>query len=166
MPIQSSSAAQSSSPNDGETTIINRGKVDSVNLYEVKENELETLEQGVLANLQFGFAVFLFSVALTCIAALATSNFKWEIVEIIFICLSIIGIVLGVFFMWSWSRTRKSVSKVISTIRSRIDQDSAQEPEEPDIQTEYPELGASEILTRETGRLTKLLDSINNKSKR
>ena len=134
MPEQSSSATQPSSSNDGETTIINRGRVDSVNLYEVKENELETLEQGVVANLQFGFAIFLFSVALTCIAALATSNFKWDIVKIIFICLSIIGIVLGVFFMWGWARTRKSVSNVISTIRNRIDSDPDEFREKPDIQ--------------------------------
>ena len=142
----------SSSPNDGETTIINRGKVDSLNLYEVKENELETLEQGVLANLQFGFAIFLFSVALTCIAALATSNFKWDIVKIIFICLSIIGIVLGVFFMWSWARTRKSVSKVVSTIRGRIDSDRDESGETPDMQAL---LLGSFVRTGELRRLTR-----------
>ena len=149
MPEQSSSVAQSSSFNDGETTIINRGRVDSVNLYEVKENELQTLEQGVVANLQFGFAIFLFSVALTCIAALATSNFKWDIVKIIFICFSIIGIVLGVFFMWSWSRTRKSVSIVISTIRNRIDSD-------PNESRETPNMRAVLLRTIELGQFARI----------
>ena len=134
MPTQSSSVGQTSPSNDGETLRVNRGRVDSVDVYEVKENELETLEQGVRANLQFGFAIFLFSAALTCVAALSTSNFKWEVVKIIFICLSIIGIVLGVFFIWSWWRTRKSVSKVISTIRNRIDRPLNDSYEAMDIQ--------------------------------
>ena len=56
--------------------LIRRGRVDSLNIYEVKEHELELLEKGSAGTLQFNFAIFLFSIALTCIIALATADFK------------------------------------------------------------------------------------------
>ena len=67
------------SPHDDEKLLVRRGRVGSVDLYEVKEHELELLEKGSTATLQFNFAIFLFSTAITCIVALVTSNFKWQV---------------------------------------------------------------------------------------
>lgn len=71
-------------PHSDEKLPVRRGRVASVNLYEVKEHELELLEKGAGGSLQFNFAIFLFSIALTCIAALATADFKWELAKTIF----------------------------------------------------------------------------------
>ena len=101
----------STSPNDEKHPIINRGRVEFLNLYEVKENELELLEKGSDANLQLSFAIFLFSTALTCAAALATSSFKWKIAESIFTFIIVVGLLLGTYLVISWWRSRKSIRK-------------------------------------------------------
>ena len=44
---------------------VRRGKVESVDLYEIKDSELDVLEQGTPATLQLNFAIFLFSTAFT-----------------------------------------------------------------------------------------------------
>lgn len=133
---------QHDSPSNDEKSIpVRRGRVDSVNLYEVKEEELELLEKGSPATLQLNFAIFLFSIAFACIIALATSNFKWQIVKSIFTFVSIIGILQGMYLIISWWRTRTSIAKVVSTIRDRINGNSiaGQVQEEPETQPENPE---------------------------
>lgn len=113
-------------PSAGETPLkVRRGRVDSVDLYEVKENELELLEKGSPATLQLNFAIFLISMAFTSIVALVTTNFKWPLVETIFIFLSLIGIFMGGYLLISWWRTRTSITKMIKTIRGRICDESA-----------------------------------------
>ena len=84
-------------PYDGETLPVRRGRVESINLYEVKEDELDLLEKGSQATLQLNFSIFLFSIAFTSIAALATSDFKWKIIESVFTVTSVIGILLGIY---------------------------------------------------------------------
>ena len=111
---------QPSPSNDEQTLVINRGRVKSFDLYEVKENELELLEKGSTANHEFGFGVFLLSTAITCLAALGTTDFKWQIVQQICIFLTLIGFILGAFFMMSWWRIRKSVKEVVLRIKDRI----------------------------------------------
>ncbi len=130
------------SPSNDEKSIpARRGRVDSVNLYEVKEEELELLEKGSPAPLQLNFAIFLFSIAFACITALATSNFKWQIVKSIFTFVSVIGILQGTYLIISWWRARTPIAKVVATIRDRINGNSiaAQVQEEPETQPKDPE---------------------------
>lgn len=118
--------SKNTSPKNDETTlVVRRGRVDSVDLYEVKENELDLLEKGSPATLQLNFAIFLFSIALTCIVALSTTTFKWDIVESIFIFSSIIGIFMGTYLLISWWKTRTSISHVIAVIKNRISNEEA-----------------------------------------
>lgn len=105
---------------DEKQLVVRRGRVDSVDLYEVKENELELLEKGSPATLQLNFAIFLFSIAITAIVALATTTFKWPIVETIFTFVAVVGILMGGYLIISWWRTRSSILKVIETIKNRI----------------------------------------------
>lgn len=129
------------SPYSDEKLLIRRGRVDSLNIYEVKEHELELLEKGAAGTLQFNFAIFLFSIALTCIAALATADFKWDIVKSIFVFTTVVGLIVGSYFMLSWWRTRTSLKEVVSVIRSRINGQASdvQIPEEPETQPKDPE---------------------------
>lgn len=129
------------SPYKDEKPLIRRGRVDSLNIYEVKEHELELLEKGAAGTLQFNFAIFLFSIALTCIAALVTADFKWEIVKSIFVFTTVVGFVVGSYLMLSWWRTRTSLKEVVSVIRSRINGQvpDTEIPEEPETQPRQPE---------------------------
>ena len=129
------------SPYKDEKPLIRRGRVDSLDIYEVKEHELEQLEKGIAGTLQFNFAIFLFSIALTCIAALATADFKWDIVRSIFVFTTIVGLIVGSYLMLNWWRTRTSLKEVVSVIRSRINGQlpDVQIPEEPETQPKDPE---------------------------
>ena len=128
------------SPHSDEKPLIRRGRVDSLNIYEVKEHELELLEKGAAGTLQFNFAIFLFSIALTCIAALATADFKWDLVKLIFAFVTVVGLIVGSYLMLSWWRTRTSLKEVVSTIRNRLNGDISQIeiPETPATQPKKP----------------------------
>ena len=124
-----------------EKPLIRRGRVDSVDLYEVKEHELELLEKGQVGMLQLNLAIFLFSIAFTCIAALATADFRWKIAETIFTFIIVVGILLGLCLILIWWRTKQSIAKVISTIRNRLNVEfpPIEIPESPETQPKKPE---------------------------
>ena len=132
--------ANPESPQNQDKLPVRRGRVASVDLYEVKEHELELLEKGAAGTLQFNFAIFLFSIALTCIAALATADFKWDLAKTIFTIITVVGLLFGGYLMLSWWRTRSSLKEVVSVIRSRINGQAtdAQIPEEPETQPQTP----------------------------
>ena len=111
-------------PTDGETGLkIRRGRVDSVDLYEVKDSELDVLEKGTSAELQLNFAIFLISVAFSAICSLSTSTFKYPKVETIFMLVSIVGVLGGTYLIIQWRRTRTSVTEICKRIRDRIPPD-------------------------------------------
>ena len=99
---------------------VRRGKVESVDLYEIKDSELDVLEQGTPATLQLNFAIFLFSTAFTSIGALATATFVNDIIRNTFLFVSIAGILLGVYLFIAWLTNKKSAKIVIKRIRERI----------------------------------------------
>lgn len=107
-------------PGSGEKLVVRRGRVDSVDLFEVKENELELLEKGSPANLQLNFSVFLLSIAFSAILTLATATVKWPIMETVFVVVAVIGVLLGIYLLISWWKTRTSIADMITTIRNRI----------------------------------------------
>lgn len=111
---------QPSSPSGEMQPQIKIGRVESINLYQVKENELETLEKGSEANIDLSFAIFLFSSAFTSIAALVTSGFKSEKVELVFIIFTIGAFIAGSYFTFRWWQSRQSIKAVISAIKDRI----------------------------------------------
>lgn len=113
MPPQSSSDL-------GEKLIVRRGRVDSVDLYEVKENELELLEKGSPANLQLNFAIFLLSLAFSGVLTLTTATVKAPILETVYIVVSVVGFFLGLYLLLIWWKTQTSIRKIVATIRARI----------------------------------------------
>lgn len=126
------------SPQSDEKVLVRRGRVDSVNLYEVKEHELELLEKGQVGTLLLNLGIFLFSIAFTCIAALATADFRWPIAEIIFIFIIVVGILVGLCLILIWWNTKQSIKNVISTIRNRLNGEfpAIEIPESPETPSE------------------------------
>ncbi len=102
---------------------IRRGRVDSVDLYEIKDSELDLLEKGSPADLQLNFAVFLLSIAFSAICALATATFPNAKVETVFTLVAVVGILLGGYLMIAWFRTRTSIRVICKGIRGRIPPD-------------------------------------------
>lgn len=104
---------------------VRRGRVDSVDLYEIKDNELDLLERGSPVGLYLNFAIFLLSIAFSALAVLCTTTtFRYEIAEMVFIVVMVVGFMLGTLLLILWYRGRKDVSEVIDTIRSRIPPES------------------------------------------
>ena len=110
-------------PSEEKPLRVRRGRVDSVDLYEIKENELDLLESGSPGGIYLNFSIFLLSVAVTTIVSLCTSTFKSPKIEVAFIIISVVGLLGGVLFLLLWWRTHRSVNEVIKRIRSRIPPD-------------------------------------------
>ena len=129
------------SPHSDEKLSVRRGRVASVDLYEVKEHELELLEKGQVGTLLLNLGIFLFSIAFTCIAALATADFRSPITETIFIFIIVVGILGGLCLILIWWKTKQSIREVVSIIRSRLNGElpPGEIPESPETQPKKPE---------------------------
>ncbi len=99
---------------------VRRGRVDSVNLYEVKENELEILANGEPTSIQLNFAIFLLSIAFSGIMTLCSATFSSTLLQNAFLFSTIIGCIVGFYLLIIWWRGRKSIKSVIKTIKDRI----------------------------------------------
>lgn len=108
---------------DSKPLRVRRGRVESVDLYEIKDTELDVLEKGTPAELQLNFAVFLLSTAFAAISSLATATFDSKIIQIIFIVISVAGILMGAYLLIAWLRTKSEVKKLCKRIRERIPPD-------------------------------------------
>lgn len=128
-------ASTSKPMDDSNALVVRRGRVESVDLYEIKDTELDALEKGTPAELQLNFSIFLLSLAFGAITSLATSTFPSKTMETIFIIVSVVGILLGAYLMVAWWRTRSEVRELCKRIRQRIPPDVLlldEEPEEPE----------------------------------
>jgi hypothetical protein len=101
--------------------------VASVDLYEIKDSELELFEKGSPADLQLNFAIFLVSVAIAAVSSLATATFASQTVHTVFIVTAVVGVLLGVYLGISWWRNHTSLRDVCKTIRQRIPSDASEE---------------------------------------
>jgi amino acid transporter len=99
---------------------IRRGRVESVDLYEIKDSELEVFRKGSPADLQLNFAIFLLSIAFTAIAALYAATFSNTNMHTTFIVIAVIGILFGIYLLISWSINRTSLTATCDLIRERI----------------------------------------------
>jgi hypothetical protein len=104
---------------------VKRGRVDSVNLYEVKENELDILENGEPTGIYLNFAIFLLSLAFSGILALCSATFDNGTIKNVFLFVAIIGVIGGVFLLILWWRGRKSIKSIIQRIKDRIPPDNS-----------------------------------------
>jgi len=104
-----------------QTVKVNRGKICDVTIYEIREDELDSLEQTQLTSVLFNIMLVLLSSGVSLLVTLLTVNISKEnpvYYTILFLTIStlISGAVLGVvcYFM----RNRKSY--IISIIRDRM----------------------------------------------
>lgn len=121
---------------------VRRARVQSVDLYEVKDSELDILEKGTPADLQLNFAVFLLSIAASAVMALATATFKYHAVQTAFVVVATVGVLMGIYLLIAWSRNRSSSRDVCIAIRLRMGETVSKKiessHEEPDSGTISP----------------------------
>ena len=119
-------------PNDERTLRVNLAPVDSVNIYEVTENELETMENGPPSH-DLNFAISLLTIAITVAIALVTSGFKSATAELIFIIVGIIAFIASLYLASRWGQANRSFKKVASVIRDRKRSNTARTTEEAEL---------------------------------
>lgn len=102
---------------------VRRGRVESVDLYEIKENELELLENGAPSGLYLNFAIFLLSLAFGGITTVSTATFSNPRIELLFFIVTVVGTLGGIFLLILWWRSRESIAHVVRSIRARIPPD-------------------------------------------
>ena len=99
---------------------IRRARFDSLTIYEVSESELDILEKGSPDSIYLNFAIFLLSVAISLTTALFTTTTTSNAAFIVFVVLTTIGYLGGVFLVILWRRNHTSVSDCAATIRKRL----------------------------------------------
>ncbi len=98
---------------------VRRGAFAQLTIYEVAEYELEILEHGSPDSIYLNFAIFLLSIAVSFLVSLVTADVSTR-VFIVFVSITVIGLLLGIFLLILWFRTRKSVSILVKKIRNRL----------------------------------------------
>ncbi len=115
--------------NDNDSTVpVRRGKVDSVDLFEVKEHELEILENGgsdTNSSIYLNFSIFLLSISVSSTFSIwATEKFSAPIYQILLLIITVVGFLMGGFLLLLWRNKRKkersSIKAIVKTIRDRI----------------------------------------------
>jgi uncharacterized membrane protein YciS (DUF1049 family) len=120
---------QNTTPKDTKDEVrVRRGRVESVDLYEIKDSELEDLERGSPANLQFNIAIALLSIAFSFLACIATSTFDKPYYATLYTVIMVVGFVGGVVLLILWLQTRLSISELCRKIRGRIPMESEAAP--------------------------------------
>ena len=103
---------------------VRRGRVDSVDLYEIKDSELNLLEKGSPADLFLNFSIFLLSIAFSALAVLITTkDYRFAIAETIFVVILVVGLLGGGLLLILWKRGKGDVAATIADIRRRIPPD-------------------------------------------
>ena len=116
--------------------LVRRGRVDSVDLYEVKEHELEILENGEQTGLFLNFSIFLLSLEFSGILTLSTATFSNTKIENTFLFITILGVLGGLFLLILWWRGRKSIKYVVKKIKDRIPAEYMEPQKKSDVQTD------------------------------
>ena len=99
---------------------IVRGRIDSLSLYEITDHELNVLEKGSPSSLYLNFGIFLMTVGLSFLAATLTTNIESMRVFNVFVIVSALGMIGGIFLVVLWYRLRGDLTDVASKIRGRI----------------------------------------------
>ena len=105
---------------EGNSLRIIRGRVDSLSLYEITETELDTLERGSPYSIYLNFGVFLLTLGLSFLTSLLTTDTRSSMLLIVFVTLTVVGLIGGTFLIMLWHNTRKEVSEVVKRIKTRI----------------------------------------------
>lgn len=99
---------------------INRGKVDSLTLFEITEYELDTLEKGSPTSLLLNFGLALGSIGASFLVTLLSVDFKNIYKFAIFAICTGIGLVSAVVLLALWFRMRTSSKDICRKIRGRL----------------------------------------------
>ncbi|MEX6625286.1 hypothetical protein [Tenacibaculum salmonis] len=104
-----------------ENVKVKRHKFDSLTIYEVSESELDIIEKGSPSSIYLNFAIFLISVAASFLASLLTNDYtNKQNTFIVFLVITILGFIIGLFLIILWLRTKNDFDEAIKKIKERV----------------------------------------------
>ena len=108
-------------PTTGEKIEVERGRFDSLRLYEVAEHELILIEKGSDASLWLNFAIASVSIFFSILAALVTLDYTdHPKVFVIFVVIAVVTAFAALLCGAFWLKTRSTQKEIFKTIRKRI----------------------------------------------
>jgi len=103
-----------------EELVINIGRIPQLNIYQITEDELQTLENGGSDPIYLNFAIFTISTAIAFLITLLTIQIDSTRLFVIFLVVTILGLSLGLVLLTLWWRSRKSIKRLVNKIKERI----------------------------------------------
>lgn len=115
------SSEQQLSEHTGTTSVpVRRGRVDSVVLYEIKEDELNSLERGAPSSALLNLALFAWGSFFSFLATVLTVELKESVSATVFLFLTVLTPIAGLVLLVLWLVFRRDQARIIATIRSRL----------------------------------------------
>jgi len=105
---------------------VRRAVLARLTIFEVEESELDILAHGSPDSFHLTFAIFLLSVASSFLIALLTIDVTGKTYTV-FVLITLVGFVTGIYFFMSWRKRRKSVPDLVDKIRKRLPPEGIQE---------------------------------------
>lgn len=96
-------------------------------LYTISDNELEALSSDNSKGYLLDFAIFLLSSGITLLITLFTLPFTDQFIKNIYIILTSVSWILGIFFLVFWYSTKTSIEGLVQIIRNRLPPEGIQE---------------------------------------
>lgn len=108
-------------PNNNNSDIeINRGRLGSITVYDVTEDELEILENGSPNSIYLNFAIGLTSIGVSFFITIFATEIKNIKTYVVFWVIAVITTLAGVVLFVVWRRSNKGMKNVIKRIRDRF----------------------------------------------
>ncbi|MBL0316984.1 MAG: hypothetical protein IPP69_14960 [Flavobacteriales bacterium] len=97
---------------EGEIIKVKRARYDSLELFDVSENELTTIERGSPSSTYLNFAIFLLSIAISFLTTLLTVDLKEnQTLFTVFTVICVLGFMVGLILIGIWYRSKMSLTK-------------------------------------------------------
>lgn len=123
-------------PTDKDVVTLIRGRVQTIELYEVKDTELSQLEGGSTGDIYLNLCIFVFTLGAGSINTLHTVAFTAGDTAItVHVAISVVSVILTPIFLILWISSRRSMRKVCRVIRARIQQVETVQPPRNDPNT-------------------------------
>jgi hypothetical protein len=98
---------------------IVRASLDQLTIYEISDNELETIERGGPESMLLNFAIFFTSTAISFTVSLATTVIQSIHLFTGFMVVTVVSYIAALVLGGLWVRSCKSKKSIIKTIRER-----------------------------------------------
>ena len=99
---------------------IRVGKMGTLKLYLISDDELARLGQGAGQSLFLNFGIGVLSVAVSFLISLLTTTITSDRLFDVFVIVTVVGVLASIVLMILWWCTRKPISRLVQEIRDRI----------------------------------------------